>query len=141
SRGRRGWRPTRLAVGRWRLLGWVPVPLIGRNHPRENVLVRPVLTGTVIPGPALLDADAADEAHALELLETDRADGTRLRAQIVRLEPERAVQNCLQRAAIDVRGLGVTIGGAGQDPSLEQLAPLIRAVSGGEVTDDHFAAP
>src|SRR5262249_57847327 len=65
---------------------------------------------------------------------------TRLRAQIVRPEPERAVQNCLQRAAIDVRGLGVTIGGAGQDPSLEQLAPLIRAVSDGELADEHFAA-
>src|SRR5262249_47139162 len=56
------------------------------------------------------------------------------------LSPERAVQNRLERAAVDVRGLGVASGGAGDDPALEHLAPLIRAVSDGELADEHFAA-
>src|SRR5262249_56145322 len=117
-------------------------PVLGgwRDHAGKDVLVRPILAGAVVLGPALLDADAADEAHALELLEADRAGGTRLRAQVVGLEPERAVQDRLERAAVDVSGLGVAIGGAGQDPALEQLAPLIRAVSDGELADEHFAA-
>src|SRR5262249_52147028 len=125
----------------WRcLLERMPVLLVGRDHSSEDVLVRPVLIRAVVPGPALLDANAADEAHALELLEADHAGGTRLRAQVVGFESERAVQDRLQRAAVDVRGLGVTIGGAGQDPALEQLAPLIRAISDGELADKHFAA-
>src|SRR5262249_34665841 len=88
----------------------------------------------------LLDTDFADESLAFEILEVDRASGARLRAQVIGLEPERAIEDCFERGAVDVRGFGVPVGGAFQDPALEHLATLVRSISEGDHGVEHLAA-
>src|SRR5262249_11114651 len=125
-RGRRGGcrSATATAIERWRLLARVPVLLVGRDHTREDVLVRPAFAGAVGLQPALLDAVPADEGLALEVLVADRPGGARLRGNIVGLEPQRAVENRLQHAAADLNRLGVARGGALHDPVFPDLATL-----------------
>src|SRR5262249_45839389 len=121
------------------LFARVPLLLVGRDHRREDVLVGPALAGTVVLRLALLDADLADEGHALELLEADRAGGARLRRHVVGLESERRVENGPQLAAADLDGLGMARCGAFQEQMIEDLAPPVRSVGDGEFADEHFS--
>src|SRR5262245_45635460 len=116
----------------------MPVLLVRRDHRREDVLVRPFLAGAVVPGPALLDADLADEGDALELLEADRAGGTRLRRDIVRLEAERAIEDGPERAARDFGGLSLTCRSTAEDPPLPELALRVRPISDDELAIEHL---
>src|SRR4030095_3308991 len=74
-----------------------------------------------------------------ELLEFDRASGARLRAHIIRLETERAVEDRLERDAADFVGLCVSIFSAREHHVLPKLAPLERSVEDGELSVKHLA--
>src|SRR5262249_60817043 len=107
-----------------------------RDRHCEAVLVGPVLAREfarrlVLLRPTLLLTDLAGEGHALELLEADRASCTRLRRDVVGLEPERAVENGPQLAAADLCSLFVPVGGALQHPAFTDLATLVRSIAEG----------
>src|SRR5262249_46718688 len=89
---------------------------------------------------ALLDPDPADESLALKIFEVDRAGGACLRAQVIGLEPERAIENSFERAAVDVHGFGVPIGGARHDPAFKELATLVRSIGESEHGVEHLTA-
>ena len=129
------------AIERWRLLDRVPLLLVRRDHRRDNVLVGPVLAAAVVLRPALLDADLGDEAHAVEVLEADRAGRACLRAHIVGLEPERGIEDGLERAATDFGGFGVPVGGAGQDQIRPKFALGVWSVDDDELAVEHLAIP
>src|SRR5262249_45650274 len=137
--GRRRRSSTAATIEGRRLLARTPFLLVGRDDCREDVLVGPALASAVILRLALLDADLADEGHALKLLEADRASGTRLWAHVIGLEPERAVENGPQLATADLDRLGLARRGAFQEQMLEDFAPLVRPISEGDFADEHFS--
>jgi hypothetical protein len=121
------------------LLDRMPVFLVGRDYPRENVLVRPVLAGAIVFWLTFLDADSADKAHAFKLFEADCAGSTCLRTRVVGFEPERGVENGFECGAIDIGGRGVTRRGAVQDPIRPEFATLLWSIANGEFAVKHFA--
>src|SRR5262249_31286769 len=127
------------AIERGRLLNRMPLLAIGRDHAGKDVLVRVALAAAVVPRPALLLADLGNEGHSFELLELDRASGTRLWANVVRLQTFRAIQNRLEHAAADVDGFCVPVGGACEHHVLPELATLKRSINDGELDIEHLA--
>src|SRR5262249_26977616 len=140
----RGWcarccrRGPATTVERRRLLDWVPVFPVRRDHAGEDVFVGPSLAGTVILRLALLNADLGNEGHALELFETDRAGLACLWTRVVGFKTERAIENGLQRTLIDLDGLGVALGGARQNPVFPKFPALVRSIEDGEFDVEHF---
>src|SRR5262249_52081554 len=114
--------------------------LVGRDHPREDILVRPALAAAVVLGLALLDADLADEGLALEILVVDCARGVCLRAHVIGLEPERAIEDRLEPAVADIDSLGMPVGGAFDDKVFPELTVFIEAINDGELAVEHLAA-
>ena len=90
----------------------MPLLLVRRDHRRDNILVGPVLAGAVVLRPALLNADLGNEGHVIELLEADRAGSACLGARVIGFKPERGIEDGPQRAATNLGGFRVTIGGA-----------------------------
>ena len=123
--------------GRW-LHDRVPLPPVGRDDSRQNVLVGPVLARAVVLRRALLDADLADEDQALELFVGPGASSTRLRADIFRIQAQGGVEDGLDPAVANLDGLGVI--GAFDDPIFPKLSLCEFAVDHDEFECQHLAA-
>src|SRR5262245_33767478 len=106
----------------------MPLLLVGRDHRREDVLVGPKSAAAVILRVAFLDPDFADEDHALEVRELDRASGARPRAHVIGLEAAYAIEDRLERAAADIGGPGMSVRGANYHEVLPKLALGIRSI-------------
>src|SRR5262249_38728307 len=133
----RGLSSAASAIERGRLLDGVPLFPVRRDHAGKDVLVIVVSATAIIPRTALLLADLGNEGHPFELLELDRARGARLRAHIVGLEAERAVEDGLERAAADIDGLRVSVRGTCEQHVLPELATLERPIHDSELDVEH----
>src|SRR5262249_23393690 len=137
---RRSLSSTAATVERRWLLDGMPLLLVGRDPRPEDVLVVPKSAAAVILRGTFLDPDFAGEDHALEVLELDRASGTRLRAHVVGLEAAYAIEDRLERAAADVGGLGMSVRGANYHEVLPKLALGIRSIDESKLNVEHLAA-
>src|SRR5262249_41228644 len=137
SRRRRRGGTIPAAIERRRLLDRTPILLVGRNNAGEHILVR--IIPALLFGAARLDPDLGNKTHALEPLGADVASRTRLRALIVRLEAERAIENGLEHADIAGGHLLLAVGGAGGEQVGPEFPPFVRSVENGEFEIEHLA--
>jgi hypothetical protein len=62
-----------------------------------------------------------------------------LRACIIGLEAKCGIENASERAVVNLHGLGVSVGGARQDPVFKDLTTLVRSIDDGEHGVEHLA--